>query len=74
MAAIARIRWYIGDGRNENPLLDLDPDITFFDPDDVGTGYNANQHVNIEVGYTLVLRTGKDFKETAIVHVINWFV
>jgi len=74
VAATTKIRWYIGGGRYENPLLDLDPDITCIDPDDVGTGYDANQYVNIEAGYTQVLRTGKDFKETVIVHVIYWFV
>ena len=59
----------VGEGRYKNPLLD--PDITFIDPDTIGTGANPNPYVNLTVGHTYVLRAGEDFEETVIVHVTD---
>jgi len=59
----------VGEARYADPLLD--PDITFVDPDAVGSEYAPNPYVSIVEGHTYVLRAGEEFEETVVVHVTD---
>ena len=59
----------IGEERYADPLKD--PDITFVDPDEIGTTWAPNPYVDLTPGHTYVLRAGEDFEETVVVHVTD---